>query len=81
LRDLSARLLRNLSASEPTLTALSTALAADTAWNVRFTAADTLARFGPRPEVLAALSRATRDPDQRVAQKARDLLAGLIRQP
>ncbi len=81
MRDLSARLVRNLPPSAPTLRALVAALVADAAWNVRYTAAETLAKFGPRPEVLAALRRATRDADQRVAQKARALLRRLMRYP
>jgi hypothetical protein len=72
-RDLAARLLRSLPWEEAAGAALAKAAREDAAWNVRFTALETLASYGPRPGVAAALEAAAGDSDARVAARARAL--------
>jgi hypothetical protein len=77
VRDRAARLLREVPPTSFTLTLLARTAREDAAWNVRHSAVETLATFGPRPEVLSALEAATADPDERVAAGARRSLSRL----
>jgi HEAT repeat protein len=73
VRDLSARLLAKLPFDAAAAEALARAAAKDAAWNVRFTALETLASFGKRPVVLEALDAGAADPDTRVRERAAEL--------
>ena len=77
VRDLAARLLARLPWETTTGEALAAAAKSDAAWNVRFTALETLASFGKRPGVAEALEAARKDPDSRVAERAAELLRAL----
>lgn len=75
MRDLAARLVRRLPVRASTLDALERAARSDAAWNVRFTALQTLAQAAPRQRVLHLSRVAARDPDPRVVQLARQIRA------
>jgi HEAT repeat protein len=77
IRDLAARLLRRLPYETGTAEALARAARGDAAWNVRFTALETLASFGAKPVVKEALETANGDKDARVRDRAAELLRGL----
>jgi hypothetical protein len=77
VRDLAARLLRHLPADGGAVDALARAARGDSAWNVRFTALETLASWGARPGVKEALEAACSDKDERVKARAEELLKGL----
>jgi hypothetical protein len=73
MRDASARLLGTLPADAETLAGLAAAARSDTAWNVRYTAVDTYAKLAPS-EARAVLEAAAKDEDERVRERAADLL-------
>jgi hypothetical protein len=77
VRDLAARLSRELPHTEALAGRLARVAAEDPAWNVRYSALDSLVSFGPREEVLAALRRAASDSDERVRSRAAEALAQL----
>lgn len=77
VRDLAARLLRHLPADGGAVDALARAARGDAAWNVRFTALETLASYGSRPGVKEALEAACSDKDERVKNRADELLRAL----
>ncbi len=72
-RDLAARLLAALPYDEGTVARLAATSREDPAWNLRYTCVETLAEFGPRPDVMAGLEAARADHDPRVADRARVL--------
>ena len=61
------------------ITRLARVAAEDPAWNVRYSALDTLATYGAKKDVLDALRRADSDPDKRVRQRAAEALVALRR--
>jgi HEAT repeat protein len=78
VRDLAARLLHRVPYDAAAAAALAKAARQDAAWNVRFTAAETLAGYGSKPGVAEALDTVASDPDARVAGRARELRAKLV---
>ncbi len=74
VRDLSARLLGTLPYDARTSARLAAAVKGDPAWNVRFTALESLAKTAPRDEWLPVARAATSDPDSRVSSRAASLL-------
>jgi len=77
VRDLAARLLGGLPLDAAASSALVRAAKDDAAWNVRFTAIETLAAKADVAVARAALETARGDADRRVASRAAELLAGL----
>lgn len=76
-RDLGTRLLAALPFDAGTVARLAATARGDPAWNLRYTCVETLAAFGPRPDVLTGLEAAMADHDERVAARAR-LLHGRL---
>jgi hypothetical protein len=74
VRDLSARLLRHLPPDPADRPVLVKAAREDPAWNVRYTALETLAKVAPT-EARPVLESAREDRDPRVADLAESLLA------
>lgn len=72
LRDNAARLLRTLPANERSQQVLVRAVAEDRAWNVRYTALESLAALHS-PALASALEAANRDGDERVRALAAEL--------
>jgi hypothetical protein len=77
VRDLAARLLGGLPLDAAASSALVRAAKDDAAWNVRFTAIETLAAKADVAVARAALETARGDADHRVASRAAELLTGL----
>jgi HEAT repeat protein len=75
LRDLAARHLRRLPADPAAAAALLHAVRTDPAWNVRYTALETIVRLGGA-DVAAALAAGKEDGDERVRALAAELSSG-----
>lgn len=73
VRDLAARWLGRLPYDTATAVRLAEAVRVDIAWNVRFTALESLVKTAPRVESAPVLSLAKNDSDRRVAEKAVEL--------
>ncbi len=74
IRDRAARLLGTLPYDTSAVDVLAAAAQGDTAWNVRYSAVESLGRFKEVPGAREALQAATRDKDPRVAARAKKLL-------
>jgi hypothetical protein len=77
VRDLAARLLAWLPAGDSSIALLAKTVVADGAWNVRFTAVETIAACAPPEVARKTLAAATQDQDSRVAARAKELAAAL----
>ena len=62
---------------EAVVVVLARVAAEDSAWNVRYSALDTLAVYGAKTAVIDALRRADSDPDERVRDRAAEALVAL----